>query len=70
MIRHHRHSRLMTTGNTSRKKVNSYKETYLFPYYSERDVSGLFYLECNSPEKKHYIQLDIDTEINFADAIS
>lgn len=70
VIRHHRHSRLTTTGNTSRKKVNSYKETYLFPYYSERDVSGLFYLECNSPEKKHYIQLDIDTEINFADAIS
>ena len=50
--------------------MNSYKETYLFHYYSERDVSGLLYLECNSPEKKHYIQLDIDTEINFADAIS
>lgn len=54
----------------SKVKVKSYKETYLFPYYSERDVSGLFYLECNSPEKKYYIQLDIDTEINFADAIS
>ena len=55
-----------------RVKVTTYRETYNFPYYSERDVSGLFYLNCDKAnvENKHYIKLKLKEEINFADAIS
>ena len=57
---------------TKKVKVTTHRETYTFPYYSARDVSGLFYLDCDRAmvEKKFYIQLDIYEEINFADAIS
>ena len=57
---------------TKRVRVTTHRETYFFPYYSERDVSGLFYLDCDRAilSKKSYIQLDIFDEINFADAIS
>ena len=42
--------------HTRREKRVSYRENYIFPYYSERDVSGLFYLNCGKAyiEKKHY----------------
>ena len=33
--------------HTRRERVTTYTETYSLPYYSERDVSGLFYLNCN-----------------------
>ena len=58
--------------HTRREKRVTYRETYNFPYYSERDVSGLFYLNCEKAyiEKKHYIKLELKEEINFADAIS
>ena len=58
--------------HTRREKRVSYRENYIFPYYSERDVSGLFYLNCEKAyiEKKHYIKLELKEEINFADAIS
>jgi hypothetical protein len=57
---------------TTREKEVTYRETYNLPYYSERDVSGLFYLNCEKAyvEKKHYIKLELKEEINFADAIS
>lgn len=57
---------------TTRERVTTYTETYSLPYYSERDVSGLFYLNCEKAyvEKKHYIKLELKEEINFADAIS
>ena len=57
---------------TERVRVTTHKETYILPYYSERDVSGLFYLDCDSAyiNRKSYILLDIFDEINFADAIS
>ena len=53
-------------------KVVTYKEDYEMPYYSERDVSGLFYLNCEQAlaKKKIYIKLKIKEEINLADAIS
>ena len=58
--------------HTRREKVVTYTETYSLPYYSERDVSGLFYLNCDAAyvQKKHYIKLELREEINFADAIS
>ena len=57
---------------SKRVRVVSHRETYNFPYYSARDVSGLFYLNCDKDllPKKSFIELDILNEINFADAIS
>ena len=61
-----------TETYTTTEKVISYTETYSLPYYSERDVSGLFYLNCDKvyAEKKHFIKLKLKEEINFADSIS
>lgn len=55
-----------------KEKVTTYKDTYTLPYYSERDVSGLFYLNCNMAyvRRKCYIKLNLEKEINFADEIS
>lgn len=54
------------------KEVITYKEDYIFPYYSQRDVSGLFYINCDKANaiKKKYIKLVLDVEVNFADSIS
>jgi hypothetical protein len=70
------HTRTDSQGNiehyTTQEKVITYTEKYDLPYYSERDVSGLFYLNCEEAylSKKHYIKLELLEEINFADAIS
>ena len=58
--------------HTRTEKRVTYSETYDFKYYSERDVSGLFYLNCDKAhiQRKHYIKLELKEEINFADAIS
>ena len=58
--------------HTERVRVTTYRETYSMPYYSERDVSGLFYLNCDKAyaQQKRYIKLELKEEINFADAIS
>ena len=70
------HVRFDKDGNmdtyTTTEKMVTYRETYNMPYYSSRDVSGLFYLNCDKAyvEKKHYIKLELKEEINFADAIS
>ena len=47
-------------------------ETYNLPYYSARDVSGLFHLNCkkDNVQKKCYIKLELNEEIDFADTIS
>ena len=57
---------------TETKKVITHKPTKIMPYYSVRDVSGLFYLNCDKAitKKKAFIKLKIKEEINFADAIS
>ena len=53
-------------------KVTTYTENFAMPYYSARDVSGLFYLNCEEAhvKQKPYIQLELLTEVNFADPIS
>jgi len=58
--------------HTRREKVTTHTETFTLPYYSERDVSGLFYLNCNMAyvRRKCYIKLNLKEEINFADEIS
>ena len=60
-----------TTHYRNVKRV-TWSETVFFPYYSARDVSGLFQLN-NSREQamgKVYIKLEINPEINFADEVS
>ena len=61
-----------THHRTSRQKRITYSESYSIPYYSSRDVSGLFYLNCDEAyeKKKFYIKLNLKEEINFADEIS
>ena len=61
-----------TEHYTTTERVVTYRETYSMPYYSERDVSGLFYLNCDAAyiQRKFYIKLELKEEINFADAIS
>ena len=58
--------------HTRHEKVITYSESYYMPYYSARDVSGLFYLNCDEAyiKKKMYITLELKEEINFADNIS
>ena len=59
-------------AHRTRERVTTYRESYSLPYYSERDVSGLFYLNCDKAyaQRKKYIKLELVEEINFADAIS
>ena len=70
------HTRTNSEGKketyTTKERRTTYRETYNLPYYSERDVSGLFYLNCDKAyvQKKFYIKLELKEEINFADAIS
>ena len=61
-VRHH----------TKRVRVVTHRETFVIPYYSARDVSGLFYLnyEGAALRRKTYIKLDLFGEVNFADPIS
>ena len=58
--------------HTRHDKVVTYSESYSMPFYSARDVSGLFYLNCDEAlvKKKLYIKLELQEEINFADEIS
>jgi len=59
-------------SNTTYVKVVTYSESLSFPYYSGRDVSGLFYLNCDKGiiEKKKYLKLELIVDVNFADAVS
>ena len=58
--------------HTRHEKIITYTESYTMPYYSARDVSGLFYLNCDEAyvKKKRYIKLELVEEVNFADEIS
>lgn len=55
-----------------KQKIVTYREDYSMPYYSARDVSGAFILNCDREvvKNKAYIQLELIEEINFADNIS
>ena len=63
-------------GKIYTQEVNVKQVTYrgqdYFPYYSFRDISGLFKIDLNSDQfkNKNYIKLKFDTIINFADSIS
>ena len=55
-----------------RRKIIKHSETYDIPYYSARDVSGLFTLNGRKEDisRKSFLKLDIEPEICFADEIS
>ena len=55
-----------------RRRITKHSETYDIPYYSARDVSGLFTLNGRKEEisRKSFLKLDIEPEICFADEIS
>ncbi len=57
---------------TRTEKRITHTDSMHVPYYSSRDVSGLFYLHCEKAyiQSKAYIKLELEEEINFADAIS
>jgi hypothetical protein len=59
-------------SSIEKEKVIEHDEDYTFPYYSARDVSGLFYLNCEKAyaKKKKFIKLELIEDINFADNIS
>ena len=62
----------VSISTPNKEKVVTFDETFDLPYYSERDVSGLFYLNCDEKyvKKKHFITLQLNEEINFGDAMS
>ena len=53
-------------------KYVTHKDSYNIPYYSFKDVSGLFLFNQNDEKakKKIYIKLYLKPEINFSDPIS
>ena len=55
-----------------RVRITTYRETAYFPYYSARDVSGLFQLNKSREVAmgKVYVKLELTPEINFADEVS
>jgi hypothetical protein len=76
---HKRRNRIVRKDSQGREdvryeeeRVTTYVDDYVMPYYSCKDVSGLFFL--NIPEaqakEKFFIKLSLGLEINFADAIS
>ena len=61
-----------THRRSTTRKVVTYRDSYNLPYYSCKDVSGLFLLNSNEAEIKNkiFIKLNLKKEINFADTIS
>lgn len=61
-----------TKKKTDTTRVTTYRESSDFSYYSARDVSGLFFLNIGEAmlKSRAYIELKLDTEIDFADSIS
>lgn len=69
---HFQYRRSNDGRRSTKERVVTYREDYSMPYYSSRDISGLFLLNCNKEvvQNKAYIQLELLEEINFADSIS
>jgi hypothetical protein len=58
--------------HTEQRKVVTHRDSYNLPYYSTKDVSGLFLLRMDlaQAKKKAFIKLHLQKEVNFADSIS
>ena len=72
---HHEHTKVSAgTGvgvehYTSKEKVVTHLEDLSMSYYSARDISGLFQLNCDKAllKRKCYIKLELIAKIDFAD---
>ena len=69
---YHYQYRRTRDGKHYKERITTYREDYSMPYYSSRDISGLFILNCDKElvKNKSFIQLQLLNEINFADNIS
>ena len=58
--------------DTHTRAITTYTERVFFPYYSARDVSGLFELNKSREAAmgKVYVKLELIPEINFDDTLS
>ena len=56
----------------SKRRVISSRDSFSLPYYSCRDISGLFFLssEDSDLKGKKFACLELSAEVNFADSIS
>ena len=61
----------VVTHNDTRRVV-TYSERRTMRYYSSRDVSGPFVLNCDEAQikRKYYIKLELSDNIDFADALT
>ena len=61
-----------TRTHVRRERIVTYRETADMPYYSARDVSGLFELNKSREAAmgKVYVKLELTPEINFADELT
>ena len=58
--------------HTTTEKVVTYTGSSTMTYYSSRDISGPFLLNCDERtiNQKYYIKLELNEEINFADSFT
>ena len=58
--------------HTTTEKVVTYTGSSAMTYYSSRDISGPFLLNCDEKNinQKYYIKLELNEEINFADSFT
>ena len=58
--------------HTEQRRVVTHTDSYNLPYYSTKDVSGLFLLRMDLAQAKNkaFIKLHLQKEVNFADSIS
>jgi hypothetical protein len=58
--------------HTTTEKVVTYTGSSAMTYYSSRDISGPFLLNCDEKNvnQKYYIKLELNDEVNFADSFT
>ena len=61
---------IRTGRRNYRQSVTKLRKSFPFPYYSWKDISGLFLLNQDKAKKYPFLKLYLRYEINFADSIS
>ena len=71
-VEHYKDAEGHDQTRTNKVKITTHTDSFSMPYYSCKDVSGLFYLEADKAARnsKVFIKLHLKKEINFADPIS
>ena len=60
----------VNSSRSTRRSVTTFKKKFIFPYYSWKDISGLFLLKQDKTKKYPFLRLYLKSDINFADSIS